>query len=167
MDRILGPLMDSLRAEACRALDDTLGGAPACACTLMPGQEAPADFCTCSGRNRSCGMAWVRLDRIVPTAQSFPAQDTRASCTSVLSAVLEVGVLRCQPAMSPSGQPPSVEAQTQAALVEADDAMALHRAMRCTDALMGQTHALGLYTPRAGGDCGGGAWMVTVQLLRR
>lgn len=168
MDSILSPIMDDLRACACVGLADTIGGAPACACTLMPGVLAPADWCSCKGDKR-CGMAWVRLDRLYPSGQRFPSQDstTQTSCTSVLAAVLEVGVYRCQPTTGPGGIPPSVADQTQAALVQADDAMALHKAIACCTAVTSRPHLLGLYTPRDGGGCGGGAWQVTVQLVRR
>lgn len=169
MDDLLSPIMDDLRACACAALAGTLGGTPACACTLIPGVQAPADWCTCKGGGQGCGMAWVRLDRLYPSAQRFPSQDvdTRTSCTSVLAAVLEVGVYRCQPVLGPQGQPPSVVEQTQAALVQADDAMAIHRAIICCTAITSRPNLLGLYTPRDGGGCGGGAWQVTVQLVRR
>ena len=166
---LLGSIMDDLRTCACAALENSLGGKPGCACTLTPGLLAPADWCSCSGRGEGCGMAWVRLDRLYPSGQRFPAQDpdTKTSCTSVLAAVLEVGVYRCQPAPGPQGVAPSPAEQTQAALIQSSDAMALHRAITCCDAITSRPNVLGLYTPRDGGGCGGGAWAVTVQLMRR
>ena len=168
MDTLLGPLMDDLRACVCAALEDTLGGSVSCFCSLLPGQNAPADWCTCKG-TASCGMGWVRLDNLYPSGERFPAQDgtTKASCASVLAAVLEVGVYRCQPVPDRQGGPPAAADQTQAALVQADDALALHRAIGCCTAITSRPHLLGRYQPRDGGGCGGGAWQVTVQLLRR
>lgn len=169
MDSILSPIMDDLRACACDALAGTLGGKPGCACTLMPGTLAPADWCSCNSSGQGCGMAWVRLDRLFPSGERFPSPDatTKTSCTSVLAAVLEVGVYRCQPVTGPGGVPPSVADQTQAALIQADDAMAIHRAITCCRAVTSRPNVLGVYTPRDGGGCGGGAWTVTVQLVRR
>lgn len=168
MDTLLGPLMDDLLHCACGSLTDTLGGPVICSCSLVPGQNVPADWCSCKG-TASCGMAWVRLDGLYPAGERFPAQDgtTKASCSAVLAAVLEVGVYRCQPTSGPRGEPPSPADQTQAALVQADDALALHRAINCCEAITKRPHVLGRYSPRDGGGCGGGLWTVTVQLLRR
>jgi hypothetical protein len=168
VDTLLSPIMDDLRACATSALETSLGGSVVCATTLMPGTLAPADWCSCKGRS-TCGMLWVRLVRLYPAGERFPSQDasTRASCASVLAAVLEVGVYRCQPTSGPQGTPPPVHEQTQAALVQADDALSLIRGINCCDAVVKRPHVLGNYTPRDGGGCGGGAWEVTVQLLPR
>ena len=168
MDALLGPLMDDLRACVCGALEGTIGGPVSCFCALMPGQTAPADWCSCKGQNQ-CGMGWVRLANMFPSGERFPAQDssTKASCAKVLAAVLEVGVYRCQPVSDRNGVPPDAAAQTQAALVQADDALALHQAIACCEAVTSRPHVLGRWDPRDGGGCGGGAWLLTVQLLRR
>lgn len=163
MDLLIGAIMDDLRSCVCAALEDTLGGSVSCACTLVPGTLAPADWCSCNGRGQDCGMAWVRLDRVYPSSASFPSPDSRpGSCAPMLAAVLEVGVYRC----APVGSPPPVAAQTQAALVQADDALAIARGILCCDSVTKRAHLLGTYTPRDGGDCGGGAWTITVQLTR-
>lgn len=168
MDALLGPIMDDLRACACSALEATIGGATTCACTLMPGTIAPADWCSCGGRTGNCGMTWVRLDRMYSSTNSFPSQDAAPlACAVVIAAVLEVGVYRCMPVSDAKGQPPSVVDQTQAALVQADDSMALLKAISCCDAITKRPHLIGAYTPRDGGGCGGGAWTVTVALVRR
>ena len=168
MDTILTPIMDSLRDCVCGALESTLGGSVSCACILVPGLRAPADWCSCNGRG-NCGMAWVRLDRLYPSGQRFPAQDqtTAGTCASVLAAVLEVGVYRCQPASQGNGQPPAPADITQATLIATDDALALARGIACCDAITKRPYVLGTYSPRSGGGCGGGAWTVTVQLTRR
>lgn len=171
MDLLLSPIMDALRVCACTALADTLGGPVDCRCNLIPGTTAVADACSCKGRD-DCGMAWVRLVRMYPSGDRFPAQDTsvKNSCTAVVAAVLEVGVYRCQPVGTTTNKtyaPPSPAALTQASLIQNDDALALHRAINCCDEVTKRPHLLGTYTPRDGGGCGGGAWEVTVQLLRR
>lgn len=172
MDTILAPLMDDLRQCAVKALEDTQAGtAGICVSSLVPGTLAVADWCTCTKTRRGAkceGMLWVRLDRLYPSGGRFPSQDTSTtSCVSVLAAVLEVGVYRCQPTMGADGTPPSEAEQTQAAIVQADDALALHKAIACCRAITSRPNLLGSYLPRDGGSCGGGSWTVTVQLFAR
>lgn len=167
MDTILLPMMDDLRAQLGVALADTLAGAP-CVLTLQDGPAATADWCTCGGRNGGCGMGWVRLDNLYPSSASFPAVDAKpGSCAAVLAAVLEVGAYRCAPVPGADGSPPSPAAQTQATLEVVDDAMALVCAVRATEAVTSRPSVLGRWTPRAGGDCHGGALLVTVSLVPR
>lgn len=169
MDTLLTPLMDSLRACLCAALEDTTAGPAGCFCALMPGQQVPADWCQCTGTAKCGGMAWVRLDGMFPSGDRFPAQDasTKGSCAKVLAAVLEVGVYRCVPTPSARGAAPGAVEQTNATVEAVDDAMAMHSAIACCDAIQSRPHVLGRYVPRDSGDCGGGVWTVTVQLLRR
>lgn len=169
MDTVLSPILDALRVCTAEALTGTLGGDALCTTSLVPGTLAVADWCTCRSGGGGCGMAWVRLSDLFPSAAAFPSPDnsTKTSCTSVLAAVIEVGVYRCAPQPGPRGEPPTAAEQTQAALIQADDAMALHRAIKCCDEVTRRPNVLGRYTPRPGGDCGGGAWTLTVQLLRR
>lgn len=168
VDTLLSPILDSLRGCVCTALGNTLGGSVECSCSIMPGLEAPADWCSCKGAG-TCGMAWVRLDRIYPSSQRFPSPDATSGggCVTVLAAVLEVGVYRCQPTPTGQGQPPAPSAVTQAALVAADDALALVGAITCCEAITKRPYVLGAYSPRGTGGCGGGAWTVTVQLTRK
>lgn len=169
MDDLLGPLMDDIRACLCTALEDTAGGSVVCSCSLMPGSIAPADWCSCGGRGESCGMAWVRLDGLFSSSERFPAPDasTNMKCARVLAARLEVGVYRCQPTGGPRGEAPTPAERTQAALVQADDALTIARAITCCDAVTSRPYLLGQYLPKDGGGCGGGAWTVTVALKRR
>lgn len=164
-DDLLGPLMDDLRACLCAQLGDSVP----CACTLVPGSIAVADWCSCKG-GQGCGQAWVRLDRMYASSR-FPSQDsTSTPCGStMLAAVLEVGVYRCRPITAPgsSSQPPTALQQTEAALLQAADALAMARAITCCDSIQKRPHVLGLYLPKDGGDCSGGAWQVTVKLVPR
>lgn len=156
-------VMDALRGCLCDELARL--DAPVCSCALVPGAQAFADACSCG--NSGCGMAWVRLDRIYPS-RNFPLQDQTASpCNSPLAAVIEVGVLRCVPTLKAGGQPPTAVELTQAAIDQGRDAGAMLAALNCCDAIGDRPHTLGLYVPRDAADCGGGAWTVTVQLVRR
>lgn len=163
LTRLLPALMDDLRACLCEALADD----ETCYCALYPGPLAVADWCTCKGRGDGCGMAWVRLDRLYPS-QQFPIIDNSAtSCGSPLAVVLEVGVYRCLPTVTGQGQPPNAAAQTNAVLRQTADAAAMHKALTCCPELSASKRPtmLGVYTPVAAGDCGGGLWQVTVQLV--
>lgn len=169
MDTILTPILDSLRSCVCSALEGTIGGPAGCACVLVPGVRTPADWCSCNGRGQACGMAWVRLSRLYSSSQRFPAQDqgTASTCGGVLAAVIEAGVYRCQPMPKGQGQPPDPAEVTQAALVAADDALAIARGIACCEQVTKRPYVLGAYDPRSSGGCGGGAWTLTVQLTRR
>lgn len=165
MERLLAAVMDDLRACLCAALADAGTEGEPCFCGLVPGAVANADFCTCKGRG-GCGQAWVRLDRIFPSSR-FPAVDnTPQSCTSIQAATLEMGVYRCLPGSNGAGEPPGAAAQANAVLQQVADASAMHKAVTCCEAITKRPNVLGAYTPRDGGNCGGGVWPVTVHLVR-
>lgn len=160
-EELLTRILDDLRACLCTAIDDT------CYCGIYPGGQVVADFCGCKGAG-GCGMAWVRLARVFPSAQAFPGQDSKpGNCVSILAATIEVGVFRCQPLPQSSTGTPDPAALTDAAISGAEDAMGMARAIQCCEAITSRPHVLGAWEPRSQGDCGGGVWTVTVQLRRR
>lgn len=159
-------ILDGLRECLCAALVDSTTG-EGCFCGLYPGASTTADWCSCKGNAANCGMAWVRLDRVYASSQNFPALDAKPSCNAVLAAVIELGVYRCAPLPNRNGQMDPV-AITNAVLRQVADADAMVRAAQCCDALTRRPHVLGTYLPTpGGGDCTGGTWPLTVQLLRR
>lgn len=163
---MLLPILDAVRAELGGALESTLGGA-ACYLAIVPGQQVVADWCSCGGQ--SCGgQATVRLTDVYPSSERFPSPDgtTKTACVIVLAAVIEVAVLRCVPRVKGKVLPSPAE-QTQAALVAADDAIAMAKALACCDELQDRPNVLGRWNPVDSGDCGGGKMTVTVQLRRR
>lgn len=160
-------VMDALRVCLC----DELGEEGAtCFCGLLPGSLAVADWCTCTTDRRGlsgCGMAWVRLDRAFPT-DKFPQLAQGANnCGCGIAAVLEVGTYRCLPMPAEDGSPPDAASQANATLRQLADMAAIHRALTCCTAITDRPHVMGTYVPRSGGDCGGGAWPVTVAMVRR
>lgn len=164
MDTLLGPLLDDLRACLCEQLERTTAGST-CSCLIYAGTSAPADRCSCG--KGGCGMAWVRLARVFPAGDAFPAPDRVARCDVVLAAQIEVGVRRCQPVPNQRGEV-DAGALVTSSLAQADDVLAMARAFQCCDAVMKRPHTLGQWSPEpAGGDCLGGTWPVTVQLVRR
>lgn len=162
-ETLLTPIMDDLRACLCAQLE--AAGGPACFCGLYPGPVALADWCSCKGRGQGCGQAFVRLDRIYPSA-NFPNPDpAAATCTTVLAAVLEVGIFRCIPVPRPDGSMDPT-AVVQQALQQAEDAMTLFKAAVCCSSITRRDHSIGTWLPVNAGDCGGGTLPVTVRLTR-
>lgn len=163
VERVLGEVLDELLRCLCTALEDTPGGA-ACHCSMVGGREAIADRCTC-GKN-GCGQAWVRVDRIYAYDTDVVTPARIPACGSPLAAVVEVGVFRCIPTVKGNGEAPSASALTDQVLGQVADAGALAAAINCCTAITSRKHAMGVYTPRDSGNCGGGVWPVTVALSR-
>lgn len=162
-------VMDALRLRLTTRLADTPGGTP-CFSGMYPGTLTVADWCGCTtsrdGSVTSCGMAAVRLDRIY-AYDRFPQQASGAvPCDAPLAAVIELSTYRCRP-VGTGREGPSAAQLAQAVIVQNGDIGAMHYALTCTPALSDRDHALGQWTPRDGGDCGGGYWPVTVALQRR
>jgi hypothetical protein len=166
MDTTLGPLLDAVRITLGERLGSTLGGEP-CHLSIVPGQQVVADWCTCGGRECG-GQATVRLSDVFPSSERFPSPDgtTKTACVVMLAAIIEVQVLRCVPRVKGKVMPTPAE-QTQAALVAADDAMAMAKALACCDEVQSRPNVIGRWVPVDSGDCGGGKMTVTVQLRRR
>lgn len=162
-DTIIAPYLYLLSDCLCSALDDTPGGVP-CFCGVVPGANVAMDYCDCGSTARACGMAWVRLDSLYPS-RVFPQPATEANaCRDPLAARIQLGVTRCLPGMDARGNPPSVAAQAEAVRVQMADMAAMRRAASCcfTSGLF----LLGQYTPIGPtGNCGGGQWTVTVQVM--
>lgn len=165
LERVVSELLDELSQCLCSALEDTSAGTP-CFCGIVSGPQAIADHCGCDGMNQ-CGQAWVRLDTMYAHGQPITQPAPSPSCTSPLAAVIELGVYRCIPTLNDSGEAPDLAALTNAAMTATSDAAAMVTAMNCCDYLTKRPHVIGRYTPREGGDCGGGVWPVTVALRGR
>lgn len=165
MDRMLLPILDDLRACLCAALAER--DSNGCFCGLYPGPQVTADWCDCKGRGK-CGMAWVRLVRAFPSSASYPSQDTKpGSCAVVVAAVIELGVYRCLPGPDSQGNVDAA-ALANATIDQVRDAGAMLQAIQCCTSLARANPLLGVYAPTPNpGNCGGGTWPVTVQLLPR
>jgi hypothetical protein len=166
MDTVLLPILDAVRETLGTQLASTLGG-EACYLSIVPGQQVVADWCSCGGRGCG-GQATVRLTDVYPSSERFPSPDgtTKTACVVVLAAVIEVSVLRCVPRPKDRATVTPAE-QTTAALVAADDAMAMAKTLACCPQVQDRPNVLGRWTPVDSGDCGGGKMTVTVQLRRR
>lgn len=153
----------------CAELDLTPAGAP-CFCGMTVGNSLmPTDSCLCNKGGTKCGTAWVRLDSVFPSA-SFPNPDTtpRGSCTSPLAYRFHVGVVRCTPGLTATGQPPSAATMLGVAERGMDDMLAAYKAIQCCAETGRGEMLVGAWTPIGApdGDCAGGFWPVTYWGVR-
>lgn len=170
-DNIAWETMVQLAACLCTTLEER--GLPStCQCSVVPGPLAIMDYCGSCGKGTNgekCGgQAWVRLVTEYPST-SFPTSDTTANnCGSTMAYTLEVGIARCQPtgkANSITGvTPPTMEELVEATRLQMADKAAMRAAIACCldDDDKDLTYVLTGYTPTGAGDCGGGAWAVTI-----
>ncbi len=152
-DDALWPLMVQLSQCLCETLT-ARGLMPGdCFCGVLPGDQVIHDY--------SSGQAWVRLANAYPST-SFPTIDTtpRGSCSAILAATLEVGVMQCTPGLTPTGNPPTQAQQFEATRLQMATMRAAHQAIVCCgieDLILGQWSPTG---PQ--GNLVGGAWLVDV-----
>lgn len=160
-DTAVFPILTMLASCLCEQVEATIGGLP-CFCGVVPGRFLPMDFCDCFGSG--CGMAFVRLDSVVPSV-AFPNASPTPSCSDPLAVRIEVGVHRCLPGMNEAGEPPDVAAQDEAVAIQMADMMAIRRAIKCCWQSSSKDYLLGPYTPSGpDGNCGGGSWIVTARV---
>lgn len=146
----------------CQALAEA-GGPSLCFCGVMPGNVV--DFGLAMGGKCDGGMAWVRISQIFPSTV-FPEPDTdTAHCSTLLAAVIEVGVSR-PVILGTDKRNPTLDELTWATRLQLSDMSAMRRAIRCCVAgsNVDFTYLMGDYAPD-GPDGGllGGTWTLTVQ----
>jgi hypothetical protein len=135
-----------------------------CECLVLPGAQVALDYCE-PCRDDKCGMAWVRLTTMYPSA-NFPNLDEtlRGSCRAPLAYGIELGVARCAPVGKDDGMPPDPADQQAAVRLQMSDALAMRKALSCCYGASGWM--LGVYTPFGPeGGCVGGSWQASVSEL--
>ncbi|MDQ0376496.1 hypothetical protein [Amycolatopsis thermophila] len=162
-DPVAWPVAQRLLDCLCGILEDHR---PVKCCCIFYGAEVPWDDCSADGGRE--GMAWVRITGVYPTDR-FPAQAATATACGAQDGwvvTLELGAMRCAPALGPQGQLPGCDANTAAAEKAAQDAHAMRRALFCCDWLENsdQRFLVGPWTPASGGGCQGGVMTVTVHV---
>ena len=160
-DDIAYPRMVELAACLCTEL--TASGLPdVCFCGVLPGAMVALDTCGGCGATGKCGQAWVRLVSVFPS-NNFPNPDSAPTCASLLAFELEIGVMRCAPAMDSRGNPPTVAQQLDAVRLQTADMLAMRRAVACCMGGTDNAYFLGTYSPYGPqGGCVGGSWTVVV-----
>lgn len=158
-----GQLADMLLAALILELRNDGTDADLCAKSIYPGRLVPIDY----GLESCGGMAFVKLDGVVPTS-AFPVQDTSPnSCVTTLAYTFELGVMRPAPHIDYQNNEPVLpdDAENDAASYDQyADMMAMRRAVQeLRDEV--EYVVLGAYTPMGpDGGAVGGVW--TVQLGR-
>jgi hypothetical protein len=145
-DTVVWPVMEALRQCLCDTLTERGLMPGACFCGMAPGAEVSWDY--------SSGLAWVRLDTIVPLTET-----ANTGCQPPLEATFDIGVLHCAPKMSAKGTPPDEAAQREATRLQLATMSAISYAITCC--YPGDGLSLGTYTPLGPQDLVGGAWSVS------
>lgn len=151
-DDAIWPLMVQMQQCLCETLT-ARGLMPGdCFCGILPGDNVVWDYST--------GMAWVRLVDAYPST-TFPSANTtpRVSCSAMLVATLEVGLLQCAPGMSADGSPPTQAEQFEASRLQMAGMRAVQQAIACCDF---DLVVLGTYTPTGPQGLVGGSWQINV-----
>lgn len=152
-DEFIWPLMVKLSQCLCETLEERGLKPSKCFCGILPGDTPSWDY--------SDGMAWVRLIDAYPST-TFPNPDTtaRGSCSALLVATLEVGLLQCAPGLGAGGSLPTEVQNFDASRLQMAGMRAMHQAITCCD--LGLV-VLGTYTPSGPqGNLVGGTWQLNV-----
>ncbi|MGI5151376.1 hypothetical protein ACQEVC_34270 [Plantactinospora sp. CA-294935] len=127
VDEVAWPVAVALRTAVADELAAALGGKPATT-AVVPGRDVAIDDC-CNGQ------AWVRIVRVFPTDPGEFPQGRTTSVTegcdqgAFWAVELGVGTARCAPSQDDFGNPPTAPDQERAAMVLADDAGRIRRAV--------------------------------------
>jgi len=155
MENRVFTLLTALSACMCEqftALAEEDPSTALCFCGILPGEQVPFDY-------SDGGMAWVRTALIAP----MPVLDAGGrACGVEYDVTVSLGVLRCAPMLSDSGEFPTVEEQFEAFRQQTVDMGIIHKVIACCKTGIGSNAAIGEYTP-VGPEGGalGGAWTAT------
>lgn len=154
-DTQIWPLLVRLRDCLCETLT-ARGLMPGdCFCGIVPGQQVAWDYQT--------GMAWVRLESVVPSAV-FPNQSFELNnCGTTLAAEIEIGVLQCAPMPGADGSPPDQLQKFESARLQLATMAAMRAAILCCADDDDLDLILGDYEPQGpNGGLVGGVWNLSV-----
>jgi hypothetical protein len=148
-------LLTALSACLCEEYSSLAEEDPAsalCFCGILPGEQVPFDY-------SDGGMAWVRAALIAPMATLDAAG---RACAVEYDVTVSIGVLRCAPGLSDSGEFPTSAEQFDTFRLQALDMGLIHKVISCCKTGIGSKPVIGEYTP-VGPDGGaiGGAWTAT------
>lgn len=135
-----------------------------CFCGVIPGEAAVGAYAgNCTNK---CGMAWVRLMSMYPSAGlGVPDTTPAGNCAGGLDAIVEVGIMRCVVTMDEQGNPPTAAQQFAATEQQVKDSLTIRRAIACCPVLSPKDFILLNYQPTGPlGGLVGGAWQITVAV---
>ena len=157
------PVYERLSALAtclCAEIENPEWGVPdVCFCGVVPGEPGLGQYagdCT-----TKCGAGWVRLVSVYP-ANSVGVLNTQpGNCSHGLGIDVEIGIIRCISVGDEQGNPPPPSELLAAAELQIADAMLMHRAVYCCDAIHPGDVILGQYQSLGpeGGLVGGSYFM--------
>lgn len=132
-----------------------------CFCGVVPGDAAISNYAGDCGD--VCGMAWVRLMGLFASTGVTEINALPGNCSGELSAVVEIGILRCIDNGDDQGNPPPPEELLAATDLQVRDALAMQRALVCCSDIDPKSWVLGSYSPTGPlGGIYGGTWQATV-----
>lgn len=146
---VLDPLSDLL---ACLCTEVT-AVQPVCSCSILPGLDVAWDYCGECGDK--CGQAWLRVIRMFPYGV-WPAPALAANCQAPLAMEVEIGVVRCLPTLTESGDLPPIVDIEYATMIQIADMWAMLRAISCCDSSYKSPQQYDVMGPQGG--CVGGTW---------
>lgn len=146
----------------CLCAQVTTDGLPGlCFCGVVPGEAAAADYISDSCDD--CGMAWVRLVSVYPSAGVGIADTTIGNCSKELGFDVEIGIMRCYVVGDGRGNPTPPEEVREAAALAALDAETMWRAVACCPAITSKEYVMGQYQPLGPeGGVVGGVWTLSM-----
>jgi hypothetical protein len=155
-NRIFGLLTDLAGCLCAQINDEANGLQGVCFCGVMPGEAVAMDYVDgCD--DDTCGMAYVRLTTLYPSATIGQVDQRPGNCGLGLGIDIEVGILRCISGYDDSGTLPD-EAEVLAKVQQQTaDAFAMIRAINCCASLPSKEFIMGQYAPVGpmGGVVGG------------
>lgn len=140
----------------CAQIADPVNGVPdVCFCGIVPGEQAIGNYA--GDCKTKCGMAWVRLAGLYPMASIGVIDPSPGNCGAGLGIDVELGILRCISVGDESGNLPSPVELLESTQLQIADALVMHKAIRCCDAIPSKEAIIANYTPTGplGGLVGG------------
>ena len=140
-DRV-GELSECLCAQI---LDPENGVPDVCYCGIVPGEQAIGNYA--GDCKTKCGMAWVRLAGLYPMAAIGQPSIQPGNCGTGLGIDVEMGILRCIEVGDEQGNMISPEEMLAATQLQIADALVMHKAVLCCEAIPSKEAMLSTYTP--------------------
>lgn len=163
-DNLVYDRLTLLAACLCAQIQDPENGVPdVCFCGIVPGDAAVGQYAgDCSVK---CGMAWVRMVNLYPSQGVGQATMVPGNCGRAIGIDVELGIMRCISVGDERGNLPSPAELLAATQLQIADALIMHKAVYCCDALPKQDVIVGEYTPLGPeGGLVGGSILISVAV---
>jgi len=136
--------LTALATCLCAEIQDPANGVPdVCFCGIVPGEAALGEYA--GDCDTKCGMAWIRLVSVYPSNAVGVTVSTAGNCAHGLGMNVEMGMMRCISVGDDQGNGPTPAELLDASELQIADALLMHRALYCCDAIPGRDVILGPY----------------------